>query len=137
MHSGFTRMAKIVVIPLHYPCPQILGDIDSILVSDYLHLFYHSLLEMTWIVLIFCLRSLSFACLAWISLRCTGKMFSSTGTNGNTASTSSTMSPCLGSLLSASATTFLGPLMYSISGSCGKSVIFPHLVGFHISLINY
>ena len=63
---------------------------------------------------IFYLKSLSFT---WIILSYTGKMSSSTGTNnGNTASTSTTISPWLDSLLSVSATTFLGPLMYTIPG---------------------
>ena len=39
------------MVPLHYFCPQILWDIDSILVSDYFRLLYHSLLKDTWICL--------------------------------------------------------------------------------------
>ena len=38
--------------------------------------------------------SVQHACLAWISLRCTGKIFLSMSTNGNSASTSSTVSHC-------------------------------------------
>ena len=49
MHPDFTWMIKIVVIPFHYPCLKILRDIDSVLVNDYLHLLYHSLLEVSWV----------------------------------------------------------------------------------------
>ena len=69
-----------------------------------------------WVCLDLCLKSLSFACLTWISLRCTGVTSSSTGTNVNTVSTSSTISPCFSHLLSAYVTAFLDPIVDLFSG---------------------
>ncbi len=119
-------MTKIKIIPLDDSCHTFLMDIDPIFMSIQFHFFYYFNLKLIWIVVnplspvyVLCLLSLDLLELHWEYLN----RLSSTGPNGNTASTSSTMTHCFGSLPKAFATTFLGPLRYWISGPYSLIII--------------
>ena len=90
MYPGFIWTTKIVAVQLHYSYLQILWDIDSILVSYYIHLLYPSLWEITWI----CFDLLQIAMLHQHHQQC---------------------HLVVGNLIRAITTIFLGPLMYFIS----------------------
>ena len=111
-----TRMAQVVMLPTEYLLVQLWRYVNTISEADYILIFYEYV-SVIFRVLPdpFSLASV-FSFISLIFCICSGNISCSTGTTGSIASTSSTMSLCLGSLLSASTTTFLGPLIYLILG---------------------